>query len=198
MGNTVPRLSGEDRVRPVKAVVKAQKSFTVSIKTGNLPVDRIESIMVSPLAVLRLVIDDPVFNLHFSGGEVALEVCLVVMCVPEAPLHEREQADALRHPAVVAEGDSLHLTGVAQRNEEEHVGPQAVLFRTNPGVTHAMMTGVVFHIGLHRFPARRPDSSVIIDIEILASVIRRHIVVPVAGDTAKTCITVKAVTPGSV
>ena len=157
MGDTVPGLSGKDRVRPVKTVVESQKRFTVSIKTGNLPVDRIESIMVATLTILGLVIDDPLFNLHLAGGEVALEVCLVIKCIPEAPLHKREKVDALRHPAVVAEGDPLHLAGVARGNEEEHVSPQAVLFRTNPCITHTMTAGVVFHICPDRLPAGRPD-----------------------------------------
>ncbi len=44
--------------------------------------------MVAPFPVLRLVVDRIVFEFHFTGAEIPLEVGHIVICVPEAPFDE--------------------------------------------------------------------------------------------------------------
>ena len=104
----------------------------------------------------------------------------------------------LRHCRGVAQCYTLHLAGVTQRHEVEYVSPQPVPGRTNLCISHAVTAGVVIDVCLHRFPARGPYRSVVIDIKVLAAVVHRHVVVPVACDATETGIAVEAVPPGGV
>jgi hypothetical protein len=56
----------ENRIRPVKAVVKTKERLAVSVKAGDRMVDRIKCIVIAPFTILSLMIDDPVLYLNLS------------------------------------------------------------------------------------------------------------------------------------
>ena len=100
------------------------------------PVDRIECIMVTALTVLCLMVYDAVLYFDLTCGEVTLEICHIVLGVPEAPLQERKEPDTAGELSVVPEGETLHFAVIAHRNEEEHLGTQIILLCPDDGITY--------------------------------------------------------------
>ena len=88
MGMTVTGLTLHDSIGISELVVEAYEGLTVGIKALDRCVYMIESVVVTTLTVLGLVIDGATLNLHFASREVALEILHVGSCIPETPLLE--------------------------------------------------------------------------------------------------------------
>ena len=85
-----------------------------------------------------------------------------------------------------------------ERNEEKHAGLDSVLGTCNAGVAHSMAALIEVQGSLARFPARRPDRSLVIDIEITSAVVHRDIVVAVTGYTTELRVLVEGISAGRV
>ena len=67
MGDAVLGPAGKDSLGMVKTVIDAQECLSVGVEARNGAVDRMEGIVVAALAVLSLVVDDPLLHLHLAG-----------------------------------------------------------------------------------------------------------------------------------
>ncbi len=83
--------------------------------------------MISPLPVLRLVIDSIPFYLNLSCGVVALEVRHIIKGVPQAEFDGADCADLLYALCVVGEGQCENLTLLVKRHESCKYGLKSVL-----------------------------------------------------------------------
>ena len=72
------------------AAVYAAEGVAGGVEAGDRGVGPEHCVVVAALAVLGLVVDGAAHDLHFAGGEVALEVGAVVHGVPQAELHVAE------------------------------------------------------------------------------------------------------------
>ncbi len=73
------------RVGTLKAVVQSEEALTVGIKTLNGNVYGIERKVIATLFVFGLVIDRRSDYLNLARIEVSLEICGIVVSVPQAP-----------------------------------------------------------------------------------------------------------------
>ena len=102
MGDGIGQLTGFHGCGLVPAAVCAEKRLALGVKTSGGPRAGEIGEVVAALAVLRLVIDDAVFDLHLADGEVALEVGGVVLGIPQAELDAGEGGEA----SLASSGDS--------------------------------------------------------------------------------------------
>src|SRR5512145_3275276 len=72
-----------------QSVIQTQECFTIGIKTFNIGVYVIKSIMIPTFSEFGLVIECASFNFNLPGREIPLEVCIVFLGIPEAPLYKR-------------------------------------------------------------------------------------------------------------
>ena len=82
------------------------------------------------------------------------------------------------------------------RDEEKHACPQPVFLACYAGVSHSVPALVEIERGTARLPARRPDGTVVIDVEISSSGIHRNPVVTVTQDSPVACVPAEAVASG--
>ena len=197
-GHGITHLSGHDGLGILETVVHAQEGFHIGVKAVHRGIHGVEAVVVPALTVLGLVIDHAVLHLHLAGGEVALEVQHIVLRVPQAELHEAGQDHVLRGVGFIGQGNLVHFGVKAHGHEALLGGLQAVLFAGDDGIAHAVTAGILVQFGLNRLPSGVPDRAVVVNIEITAAVVHRHVVVPVAGDPAKARIPVEAIASGSV
>ncbi len=188
-----------------KLVVETDERLAVGVESLNGNVHAIVGIVVAALLVFGLVIDDGAVNLDLARREVALKVLHVGGSVPEAPLGEREQLQALGLAGEVLEREFLHLAPFLQGNEEEHRGLHAVLLARDAGVAHAVAALVAVEGRLAGFPSGIPDdsllftlSSLLYNIEISSAVVHGHAVVAVARDAAELGVLEERVAAGGI
>ena len=186
-------LAVEDSLRIVESVVKTDESVTVGIVAVNSIVYGVECKVVASVAVFGLVVDGGADYLNTAGGEVSLEVCAVILSVPEAPLCERPQFEGLGGIALVGENQLLNLAVVILRNEESSLSLESVLLAGDDGVAHAVAALVAVELGLYGGPAGIPDGVAVLDVEVSAAHVYRDVVVAVTGDTAQTSVLIEAV-----
>ena len=77
-----------DNLGVVPAVVWAEEVFALCIEAGKRCRACEVSEMIPPFAILRLVVDDAIFNLHFADIEIALEIRRVILRIPETEFDE--------------------------------------------------------------------------------------------------------------
>ena len=85
--------------------------------------------MISPLPVLRAVVNRGALDLDLAGGQISLKILLVVERVPEAPLRIGEEAELLRLPACVGEPQLLDFTRIVHGHEDPDIRGDALLLR---------------------------------------------------------------------
>ena len=105
----------DNRIRMIRTVVETEELIACGIKSVNVFIDREDCVVVSALAVLRLMEDGGTDNFHFTGGEVALEVALIIIRIPEAPFNIREQFEILCGIRVVCQADLHYFACIVQR-----------------------------------------------------------------------------------
>ena len=101
--DAVARLSLNDCLRCRILVVESHEAFAVGVKALDGCVDVVESIVVTALAVFRLMVDRRrlLLYFHLAGREVALEILHVSGSIPQAPLLKGEDLEMLDFVAVV-------------------------------------------------------------------------------------------------
>ena len=101
-----------------KLVIQAHEGLAIGIEALNLRIHMIERIVLTTLAVFRLVIDSAALDLYFTRGEVTLEVLHIRSGIPQTPLLEREEFQRLGLLRLVLQGQFLHLGPFLQGHEE--------------------------------------------------------------------------------
>jgi hypothetical protein len=64
------------------AIEAAKETIAVALKVGAMGVDVIEGVVVSPLAIFGLVIDDAIVAFDLARREVPLEVLPIIGGIP--------------------------------------------------------------------------------------------------------------------
>ena len=200
VSDAVARFPLNDGLRCRVLVVESHEALAVCVKALDGCVDVVESIVVAALAVFCLMVDrrSLLLYLHLTGREIALEVLHVSGSVPQAPLLKGEDLEMLDFVAVVLQGQHLHLSCRVQRHEEEHAGHHTELAACDACVVHTMAALIAVERCAARFPSRVPHCVTVLDVEIAAVVVHRHVVVAVACDAAELCVFVERVASGSV
>ena len=70
----------------METIVQTDECITVCIVTIDGVIYRIECVMITSVSVLSLVVDGRILYLYTTSTEVSLEVCAVVLCIPQTPL----------------------------------------------------------------------------------------------------------------
>ncbi len=149
--------------------------------------------MIATLAVLGLVIDDAVFDLHLPDAEIALEVRAVVLRVPQAELDAREDRERRRRRAVIGHSQLPDFQVLIERDEVASACFDAFVFRADNAVAHAVSAAVFLDLVARGLPRGRPELAalVVTDVDIPPTEIERYIVVAIAADSTKPRVTIK-------
>ena len=198
VSHAVAGCAGQHLLRSVEAIVHPEESLTVGIEAVEGPVRSEECVMIAALPVFRLMINRIAFHLHFPRREIALEVLHVGGCIPEAPLHERVEAERFAFARPVRQAQPVQFAAPADWHEEKGLHTESVLFAGDCGVSHPMPAFVEIKDGLAGLPARIPHGIAILDIEITASGVHWHSVVAVAENPAELGILAEAVAAGGI
>ena len=198
VGDAVGAMARFDGFRLGGAAVHAAEGVAGGVEAGHGRVGPEHSVVVAALAVFGLMINGAAHDLHFAGGEVALEVGAVVHGIPQAELHVAEHIQRAGGSGLVFKGQPVDLTGISAGNEEFLLGEDAVFFAGQDGVAQTVAAAVGVQFGLGGLPAGVPDRAAVIDVDAVAVHVQRRVVVTVAGDAAQPCVTVKAVSAAGV
>ena len=198
VGNAVGAAARLDGFRLGGAAVYAAEGVAGGVEAGDRGVGPEHCVVVAALAVLGLVVDGAAHDLHFAGGEVALEVGAVVHGVPQAELHVAEHIQRAGGIGLVFQRQAVDLAGVAARDEQLLLGADAVLLTGQDGVAQTVAAAVSVQLGLGGLPAGVPDRAAVVDVDAVAVHIQRRVVVAVTGDAAQPRIPVKAVAAAGV
>ena len=192
--------AGFHRRRIVPTAVRAQKRVALRIETGEFFRTGEIREVVAPLAVLGLVVDDPVHNFDLAGAEIALEVRGVVLRIPETELDARKNRKLRGFAAPVRHREFPDFQRFAERHEIGGLRLDFVATRTDGSVAHAVAAFVLVEFGARRLPRWRPElvGVVVADIEVAPADIKRRVVVAVAGQAAEARVAVKRVAARSV
>ena len=182
-----------------------------------------DSVHVAALSVLSAVINGSVFEFaviidgsgggllesadfvteiglyfDFAGRKVSLEILLVVVSVPEAPLYIRKYLEILFPAGFVLDIKENELAGITHGDEIELADSYAVFRRTKAGIAHAVSALIAVQFCLGRLPSGVPDSILIFNIYVLSVSVVRHIIVTITCKPQKPCILIKGIASASI
>ncbi len=140
--------------------------------------------MIAPLPVFGFVVNGIIFDFHLTGIKIPLEVGAILLGIPQAELQKTPQHKFFPLGAVIGKFDLLHLPVKIKGDKIENMGPQTVLFSADGGIAQPVPAFVTVQIGFYGLPSRRPDRSVIIDIEIFSARVHRNIIIAITGDSS--------------
>jgi hypothetical protein len=134
----------------------------------------------------------------FAGRKVSLEILLVVVSVPEAPLYIRKYLEILFPAGFVLNIKENELAGITHGDEIELADSYAVFRRTKAGIAHAVSALIAVQFCLGRLPSGVPDSILIFNIYVLSVSVVRHIIVTITCKPQKPCILIKGIASASI
>ena len=181
------------RVGTLKAVVQSEEALTVGIKTLNGNVYGIERKVIATLFVFGLVIDRRSDYLNLARIEVSLEICGIVVSVPQAPLEKARELERLFVAALVGDSDLLDFAVKVLRNEELDRCLNAVLLAGDDRITKTVTALVLVKLGLYGRPAGIPHGIAVLEVEVSSAHINGNVVVAVTSNPAQTRVLVEAV-----
>jgi hypothetical protein len=193
----VSRPTPFDDLRPIPSSRGAEEGLSLRIEAGELLRAREVREMVPPLPVLGDVVDHASHHFDLAGREVALEVRLVIQCVPEAELDRAEQGERGFRPATIRDPCPPDLERLAEGHEGEGLGVDPTAPGADDRVPHPVTASVVLEIRSHGLPRRRPVLAVrpVEHIEVAPPRVGRDVVVPVARQPPEASVTVEGVPP---
>ena len=177
----------------LRGSVYAHKGIAACVEGIGRTVCIEDSVVISSFSVFRLVIDGAAFNLHFTGGEVALEVCCIIRRIPQTEFHKGEQIEIFGSVSGCY-ADAVQQDVVVFRNEELLFCTDAVFRTGDDGVAQTVAAFICVQRCLYGLPSRVPYSISVFDIDVETILIQRQIVIPVAGDPAQFCIFIERIT----
>ena len=131
--------------------------------------------------------------LYFARVEVALEVCGVVVCVPQAPFNKTCEFQRLFLTALVGDCHFLNFAVKILRNKELNRRFNAVLFARDYRITQAVTAFVFVKLGFYGAPTGIPNSIAVLDVEIPSAHINGNVVVTITRNAAQTRVLVKTI-----
>jgi hypothetical protein len=166
-------------------VIQAHETLAVGVEALDGHVHMIEGKVVAALAVFGFVVDGRSVDLHLTRREVALEFSMSVDAFHRHHSSYEKSCRCFTCAEWLVSVHLLHFGPCMQRNEEEHAGLHAPAAARDAGVVHAVAALIAVERRLAGLPSGVPDGVAILDIEIAAGVIYRHIVVPIACDASE-------------
>ena len=200
MRDGIERLPLLHRRRVVPTAIGAKECIALRVEAGKFfRAGEIREV-IAALAILGLVIDDPVHNLDLAGAEIALEVGGVILGVPETELDTGENGEPGRFFAAVGHLEFPDLQRFAHRHKITRLRLNLVTARTDDGIAHAVAAFVPVQFGPRGLPGGRPKPAgiVVAEIEVASAKIERGIVVAVARQAAQAGVPVKGIAAGGV
>ncbi len=194
----VTGLALKNSIGLTETVVKTEEGLAVGIKALDGSIYGEDSVVVSSLSVLSLVINGAADNLNFTDGEVSLEVGHIIVCVPETELNEAEKLKALLCVGSVCKGNLVKLAGAAHRYHRGLGSLDTALFGSDLGITETVTALIRIKLSLDGLPCDAPNIVVIVYVEVTSACIGGYVVVAITGKSEQSCILVEAVTAGSV
>ena len=188
------------RRRVVPTAVSAEERVALRVEAGEFLRAGEIGEMVAALAILGLVIDDPVHDLDLAGAEIALEIGGVVLRVPQAELDAGKNREFRGLLAAVGHREFPDFQRFAQRHEIAGLRFDLVVAGADGGVAHAVAAFVFVQLGARRLPRRRPEFAgvVVAEVEVAPAEIERRVVVAVARQAAQAGVAIKRVAAGGV
>ena len=165
----------------VVVMISSEESVSWSIETVNLGIYWINSVMITALPVLCLVIDRRVNDFNLPCWEVSLEVFHIIIRIPETPLHVWEEFDALGRWRVICKFDLTDLTCIICRNEWKNICFDIFHHTFKTAVSDTMAAFIHIKFGLGRLPSGIPYAITVLDIEIFTVCISGNTVITVPG-----------------
>ena len=114
-------LAGFNSLWVVETIVKSDEWISVCIVAIDLVIYCVECEMITSVSVLCLVVDCWTNNLYTTCTEVSLEVCAVILCIPETPLFKWEEWESLLFWAFICKNNLLNFSGIILRYEESNL-----------------------------------------------------------------------------
>ncbi len=200
MGHRVRRRALFHDGRSVPAAVGSQEGIALGVEPGQRLRTCEPGEVVAAFAVLGLVVDDVVFDLHLADRVVALEVGGIVQGVPEVPFDRAEERQPRGCIAFVGDAGAPNLQRLAQRHEVRRLGADAVAARADDRVAQPVAALVVLDEPADRLPAGTPvvAGEVVTQVQVAAADIEGRVVVAVARQAAQAGIAIERVTAGGV
>ena len=134
-----------------------EKRLALCVKTSSGARAGEKGEVVAALAVLGLVINDAIFDLHLADGEVALEVVGVVLGIPKTELDTAEGGDGRSRRPAIRNRQLPDFKALIERHKVAGVGLDAPKAGADHGVAHAMAAGVVLKFMPRGLPGWGPE-----------------------------------------
>ena len=195
-----------DDLRSAPTIELAEEFVTARVEADDGGVNGKERIMVATFLEFGLVVDQGgvilLLNLHFAGGQVALEVGGVVDCVPQAPFHGTGHVEHDRCVGGVGHVETVDFGIGLQRHERGELGFDAMLGGFEHGVADALTALIGVERRLAWQEGRRPRVNRLgvdgvgvhkAQIVVARAVVAGHVVVTVAGDATQFGVLVEGV-----
>ena len=207
----------------LRAAVIADKGPAVRFESADRCVDREDSVMRAALSVLGAVIDGSVrkaavilngslfgfdqagdlitqigLDLDLAGGQIPLEVLLVVIRVPQAPFHIREYLDLSGFAGLVGDPEQHQLTGIVQGNHIQQACFNPVLLSGKAAVAHAVAAFIAVQLCLGGLPAGVPDIVSIFNIDVFAVGVIWLVIIAVTCDPQQACVLIEGITAAGI
>ncbi len=154
--------------------------------------------MVTPLAVLGLVVDRPALDLDFADRPGALVIGHIVQGLVKTKLLIREEPRGLAFAGLVADRDFPDFLVPTGRDEEEHLHLEPILGPDDSRVAHTVPALVRIELGLHGLPSGVPYIPAVVDVYVSAAKVIGHVVIAVSGQAAQARVLPKAVSASRV
>ena len=133
------------------------------------------------------------FDLDFSGGEISLEVLLVIIGIPKAPLYIRKHFQIFDLVSGVDDIEKHDFACLSHGNEIQLIDADTVFRGVKAGISHAVTALVTVKFRLGRLPAGIPDCVSILYIYVLSVAVVGNIIVTISCNAQKPCIFIKRI-----
>ena len=137
-------------------------------------------------------------DLDLAGGQIPLEVLLVVIRVPQAPFHIREYLDLSGFAGLVGDPEQHQLAGVVQGDHIHQACFNPVLLSGKTAVAHAMAAFIAVQLCLGGLPAGIPDIVPFFNIDVFAVGVIRLVIIAVTCDPQQAGVLIKRITAAGI
>ena len=154
--------------------------------------------MIATFFVFRFVINHRIFNFHFAGREVPLEIFHIGGSIPQTPFYKRKDFEFFYFIRGVPECKLLNFCPGFQGYKIQSFSFHTILHTFDGAVIHPMTTFVAIQLRFAGLPTRAPHRFSIVDIKILSATIHRYIIVTITRNTTELGIFIKRISSSSI
>jgi len=184
----------------VPTAIGTEKGLALRVVAGDFFGAGKECEVVAALAVFRLVVNYAVFDFHLPDAEVPLEVCGIILRVPQAELDDGKNGEFRGLRAMVRHAQLPDFQIFVERHKVARARFNTAVFRGDRRVAHAVAAGIFLQFILRGLPRGGPEfaGAVIAKINVASANIVRSVVVAVTRDAPQPRVPVKRIAAGSI